>query len=101
MFIKKLLLYNKKNEDKKAKVLNNAGDLFNEFFCIYKETYKEEKDINKFDYTKLILTVGYLYEFEEDDEQIDKKSDKKEPPKKPTKRDANEFSRPHLMKKCT
>ena len=83
---KKILLCNKKNEDKNPKVF--------EFYYIYKEKHKEEKDINKFDYTKLILTFGYLYEFEEDEEQTDEKPDKKEPPKKPTKSDANEFSRP-------
>ena len=87
MLTKKLLLYNKKNEDK------NAKDLLY-YIYIYEEKYKEEKDINKFDYTKLKLTVGYLYEFEEDEEQTDKKPDKKEPPKKPTKSDANEFNRP-------
>ena len=32
------------NEDLKAKVLDNAGDIFNEMYYIQKESYKEEKD---------------------------------------------------------
>ena len=52
----------KVNEDVKAKVLDNAGDIFNELYHIYKEKYEEEKDAlnekdtKKFDYTKLRLT---------------------------------------------
>ena len=59
------------NEDLTAKVLDNAGDIFNEIYCIYKEKYEEEKDglndkdTNKFDYTKLLLTDGYECESEE------------------------------------
>ena len=49
----------KANEDLKAKVLDSAGDIFNELYYIYKEKYEEEKDAlnekdtKKFDYTKL------------------------------------------------
>ena len=49
-------------ENLKAKVLNNAGDIFSELYYIYKEKYEEEKDAlnekdtKKFDYTKLRLT---------------------------------------------
>ena len=32
------------NEDLKAKVLDNAGDIFNKLYYIYKEKYEEEKD---------------------------------------------------------
>ena len=48
----------KNNEDLKAKVLENVGDLFNELCYIYKERYEEEKDASnkkdakKIDYTK-------------------------------------------------
>ena len=63
--LKKVSPQTKKNEDLKAKVLDNAGDLFNEFYYIYKKRYKNEKDvlnkkgIKKFDYTKLRLTDDY------------------------------------------
>ena len=33
-----------KNKDLKPKVLNNAGDLFNEMYYIYKDKYNEEKN---------------------------------------------------------
>ena len=52
-------------------------------YYIYKEEYKEEKDvlnkkdINKFDYAKPRLTNDYLYVYKEDKEQTDKKSVKK------------------------
>ena len=68
---KKVSPQTKKNEDLKANVLDNAGDLFNKLHCIQKERYKEEKDVlnkkdvMKFDYKKLRLTDGYLYESEE------------------------------------
>ena len=32
------------NDDLKAKVLDNVGDIFNELYYIYKEKYEEEKD---------------------------------------------------------
>ena len=32
------------NKDQKVKVLNNAGNSFNEMYYIYKEKYEEEKD---------------------------------------------------------
>ena len=52
----------KSNEDLKAKVLDSAGDIFNEMYYIRKEKYEEkkdalnEKDTKKFDYTKLRLS---------------------------------------------
>ena len=61
----------KANEDLKAKVLDNAGDIFNELYYIYKEKYEEEKNslnekgTKKFDYTKLRLSDDYEYESEE------------------------------------
>ena len=66
------------NKDLKAKVLDNAGDLFNELYYIYKEKYEEEKDAlnergsKKFDHTKLRLSDDYEYESEEEEEQTDK-----------------------------
>ena len=87
----------KNNEDLKAKVLENNGDLFNELYYIYKERYEEEKDAlnkkdaKKIDYTKLRFADDYLYESKEE-KQTDIKPDKKEPPKKPTKSDVTEFN---------
>ena len=52
----------KSNEDLKAKVLDSAGNIFNEMYYIRKEKYEEkkdalnEKDTKKFDYTKLRLS---------------------------------------------
>ena len=77
----------KENEDLKAKVLGNVGDLFNDLYYIYKERYEEEKDTlnkktqKKIDYTKLRLVDEYLYGFEEEDKKTDKKPNKKETPK--------------------
>ena len=34
----------KDNEDLKAKILENVGDLFNEFYYIFKGKYGEQKD---------------------------------------------------------
>ena len=77
----------KANEDLNAKVLDNAGDIFNELYYFYKEKYEEEKDAlnetdtKKFDYTILRLTDDYEYESEKEEKETDKKPDKKEPPK--------------------
>ena len=52
----------KDNEYKKAEVLNNVEDLYNELYYIYKDKYNEEEfNLNKknekiFDYKKLRLT---------------------------------------------
>ena len=60
-------------------------------YYIHKESYKEEKDglndkdTNKFDYTKLRLTDAYEYESEKEEKETDKKSGKKEPLKKQQK----------------
>ena len=43
--LKKVSPQTKKNEYLKAKVLHNAGDIFKEFYYIYKERYKNEKDV--------------------------------------------------------
>ena len=86
----------KENEDLKANVLDNVGDLLNDSYYIYKERYEEEKntlskkDTQKIDNTKWRLADDHLYESEEEDKQTDKqidkqtdkKPDKKEPPKK-------------------
>ena len=64
----------KKNKDLKEKVLDKAGDFFNEFYYTYKEIYNEEKnglntiDRKKFGYTKWRLTDGYEYESEEEEQ---------------------------------
>ena len=82
---KKLTLQTKENQNLKAKVLDNAGDLFIELYYTYKERYKEKKDalnkkgIKKLDRTKSGLTDDYLYESDEfeEEKQTDKKPDKK------------------------
>ena len=82
---KKLTSQTKENQNLKAKVLDNAGDLFIELYYTYKERYKEKKDalnkkgIKKLDRTKSGLTDDYLYESDEfeEEKQTDKKPDKK------------------------
>ena len=87
------------NKDLKANVLDNAGDILNELYYIYKEKYEEEKDAlngkdtEKFDYTKLRLSDDYEYESEEEEKHNDKIPDKKEPSKKPTETSAKELSK--------
>ena len=77
----------KANQDLKAKFLDNAGDIFNELYYIYKEKYEKEKnalnekDTKKFDYTKLRLFDDYEYESEKEEKETDKKPNQKEPPK--------------------
>ena len=44
---KKVSPQTKNNEDLKTKGLDNAGDLFNDLYYIYKERYEEEKDALK------------------------------------------------------
>ena len=50
--------------------MNDAGDLFNELYYIYKDKYNEEinsmktKGKNIFDHTKLRLTDDYQYDSE-------------------------------------
>ena len=101
----------KENEDLKAKVLDNVGDLFNDLYYIYKEIYEEErnnlnkKDTKKSDHTKLRLADDYMYKSEEEDrqtnkqtdKQTDKKPDKKEPPKKIKKKSCEDLN--ELMNK--
>ena len=59
--LKKLTPQTGGNKFLKARVLANAGDFFNGLYYIYKGKYIEEKgvlnkkDINKFDYTKLMF----------------------------------------------
>ena len=95
----------KKNEDLKAKALDNIGDLFDESYYIYQERQEEEKDAlnkkgtKKFDYTKSRVADNYLYESEEEDKQTNKKPDKKEPPKKSTKSNVQEFHKLIIRKK--
>ena len=82
---KKLTSQTKENQNLKAKVLDNDGDLFIELYYTYKERYKEKKDalnkkgIKKLDRTKSGLTDDYLYESDEfeEEKQTDKKPDKK------------------------
>ena len=45
------------NEDLKAKVLDNAGNLYNDWFYIYKERYEQKKDaLNKKDIKQNLIT---------------------------------------------
>ena len=88
------------NKDLKAQVLDNAGDIFNESYYIYKEKYEEkkdalnQKDTKKFDYTKLRLSDDYEYESEEEEKEKEtyKKPDKKKLPKKPTEDSVKKLS---------
>ena len=76
----------KTNTNLKEKVLDNAEDLFNELYYIFKERYEEEKnglntkDRKKFEYKKLWLTDDYQYDSEKEKEPTNKKH-KKELPK--------------------
>ena len=87
----------KANQDLKAKFLDNAGDIFNELYYIYKEKYEKEKnalnekDTKKFDYTKLRLSDDYEYEAEKEEKETDKKPNQKEPPKKTTENSVKEL----------
>ena len=71
--LKSVNLQTEANVVLKAKVLDNAGDVFNELYYIYKEKYEEEKDdlnekgTKQFDYTKLRLSDDYEYESEEEE----------------------------------
>ena len=62
----------KSNKNLKNKVLNNAGDLYNDLYYIYKNKYNEEinsldtENKKKFDYKKLRLTDDYQYPSEEE-----------------------------------
>ena len=56
---------------KPKKVLDNAGDLFNDLYYIYKDKYNEELNglnTEKFDYKKLKLTDDCQYESENEEE---------------------------------
>ena len=64
-----------KANKKKEKVLDNAGNLFNDLYYIYKDKYNEEinsldtENRKKFDYKKLRLTDDYLHPSEEEQQQ--------------------------------
>ena len=74
------------NNDLKAKVLDNAGDIFNELYYICKEKYEKEKDVlNEKDTKK--------FESEKEEKETDKMPNKKEPPKKTTENSAKELSK--------
>ena len=68
------------NKDLKTKDLDNARDILNELYYIYKEKWEEikddlnNKDRNKFDYTKLRLSDDYEYECEEVEKKLIKKN---------------------------
>ena len=74
----------------KEKVLNNAGDLFNDLQYIYKDKYNEEinrldtGDRIKFDYKNLRLTEDYLYLSEKEQEEASEK---------PTRTDLDELNK--------
>ena len=76
------------NKGKRRSKSKSFSFFFNELYYIYKERYKEEKnvlnknDLKKCYYAKLRLTEGYQYDSNEEEEQTDKTPDEKEPPKK-------------------
>ena len=86
------------NKDLKVQVLDNAGDIFNKIYYIYKEKYEEEKDglndkdTKKSDYTKLSLNDDYVYESEEEEKVTVKQPNKTEPPKKRTENNVKKLS---------
>ena len=88
--LKNVISQTKANKKLKEKVLDNAGNLFNDLYYIYKYKYNEEinsldtENRKKFDYKKLRLTDDYQYPSEEEQEQTSEK---------PTKTDMNEFSK--------
>ena len=69
-----------KNKDLKPKVLNNAGDLFNEMYYIYKDKYNEEKNgLNPKKTKKALLQKietkpidDHQYEYEEEENSDEK-----------------------------
>ena len=85
------------NKNLKEKVLDDAGDLFNDLYYIYKDKYNEEinsldtENRKKFDYKKLRLTDDYLY-LSEEEQLTSKEFNKKESPKKPAKTDFDELN---------
>ena len=84
----------KANKNLKEKVLDNAGNLFNDRYYIYKNKYNEKinsldtENKKKFCYKKLRLTDDYLYSSEEEQQQ----TSKKESFKKSTKTDLEELN---------
>ena len=80
----------KSNKNLKNKVLNNAGDLYNDLYYIYKDKYNEEinsldtENRKTFGYKKWRLTDDYQYLSEEEQEETSEKS---------TKTDMNKFSK--------
>ena len=88
-----------KNKNLQEKVLDDAGNLFNELYYIYKDKYNEEKyglylrERKNFNHKKLRFTDDYQYESKEErEQQTSKKPDKKELPKKRTKDDLRKFN---------
>ena len=65
----------KANKELKEKVLDDAGDLYNEQYYIYKDKYNDKinslntDDRRNFDYKKLRLTDDYEYESKNEKEQ--------------------------------
>ena len=62
------------NKKLKEKVLDDAGNLFNDLYYIYKDKYNEEinslytENKKKFDYKKIRLTDDYQYLSEEEEQ---------------------------------
>ena len=82
-------------------MLNNAGDIYNELYYIYKNKY--DKKINsldtknrvKLDYKKLRLAdiYDYLSDEEQKEKQEEKQKEEQEEEQKETITDANEFNK--------
>ena len=89
------------NKNLKEKVLDDAGDLYNDLYYIYKNKYNKElnsldtENRKKLDYKKLRLTDDYQYPSEEEDEQqqqTSKEFNKKEPLEKQTETDFDKLN---------
>ena len=84
------------NKEKlKQEVLNNAGDIYNELYYIYKNKYNKKinslstKKRIKLDYKKLKLAdIYYLSDEEQKQKQEEKQKEKQEEKQKETKDDA-------------
>ena len=90
------------NKEKlKQEVLNNAGDIYNELYYIYKNKYNKKinsldtKNRIKLDYKKLRLAdiYDYLSDEEQKEKQEEKQKEEQEEEQKETITDANEFNK--------
>ena len=96
--LKNVIPRTKDNKKLKEKVLNDARDLFNDFYYTYKDKYNEEinslntENKKKLDYKKLRHTDDYQYSSEEEQEETSEK---------PTKTDFDELNEQIIRKETS